>query len=325
MKNNISMSSDICRDGIHATTRLCLFVCLSLLGIPMCANGQNRPLPITDLPGSTSSVAMGGTRFGGGDMASVYAGATSAYTMGCGQTSVSYTLGVVDDAPANTFHTLAASHRQGRSVLMLGARYFSQGTIHDAVDADMKPLGKSINLYSYMADVGYAHLLGHFTFISTVGVVTEKAATQSNAWRMSVGASYHDVSGRASWMLGIGADNLGVMAADGTSKALSPLVHGGGRLAFDIAPMHRLELSADGGAYLPMGGNSTATTVGGGVGYTFMSNYTVRAGYHAGDGDGYVGAGVSCRIGHLRVDAAAKLACTDNLYNVYMVGLGMDF
>lgn len=306
------------------SVRLFLFVWVLLSASLHDAFAQSRSLPIIDLPGTPSSMALGGASFVEKDVQSIYSDMPSAYMMDNHHTGVSYSLGVIGSTPSNTFHALSVSHREGSSVIMLGARYLSQGKIHDVIDADMQPTGKSLNMYSYMADIGYGYMLRHLTLYATLGVASEKTAMQINAYRVNLGASYHKMSKNIHWIIGAGVRDLGMMTVNGTSNGVSPLLHGGGMVAFDLGTGQKLDVCVDGGAYLPIGEGRTSETIGGGLGYTFFHNYTIRTGFHAGDGNSYIGAGASCKIGHCKIDAAVKFAYTDNLYNIYMVGLGVD-
>ncbi|MBR6286389.1 MAG: hypothetical protein IKR18_05270 [Bacteroidaceae bacterium] len=303
-----------------------LYTQLLLTALPLLALAQGRILPVDDLPGSAASCAHGGSSFVLSEAGNIYSGIFTSSLIADGTTEAGYSLGLIDGKSYSmSFHTITAAHRSGNNVVMAGARYFAQGKIDRMVDIDMKPVEGSIRLYSYTADVGYAHVFNSLTLSATIGVASEKTTSQLNAYRASIGATYSGKISSIDYLIGAGVRDAGMYSVAGKSKALAPLLHAGGAVVLPLSANHQFGLNVDGGVYVESDNSKTSPTLSGGLDYTFMRNYTLRVGGHTGDDDNYMGTGLSVRLGRCVVDAAAKIAFEEGLSNCYMFGIKADF
>lgn len=296
-------------------------ITIAALAITLTATAQSRRMAIFDMPASPTSLSLGGAQLGA--EGNIYADPSLLITDEH-KTNVDYSFGLVDaDAGNMGIHSLTASTRQGKNLLLLGARYYAQGKLDRELDIDMKPIGDGRHLYSYQADAGYGRIMGNVTVYGSLGIASEKTTDQTTAYRVNIGATYHGTIGKGTWQAGAAVRDLGFAVADNKSHALAPLAHAGGSITIPTFTNQKLTAVVDGGAYLPLDDNDKEGTFGGGLAYSFADKLSLRAGAHTGSHDGYVGAGLGVRLGIVKVNAAAKFALGDGNSNIYMIGAGI--
>ena len=280
---------------------------------------QSRRMPIYDTPLSSFSMGIGGCRMGLQNTAYIYTNPTSAYLGADSVWTTDYSYANMDDD--QSLHMVTGSYRSGNHVLMAGVRYFSEGSINRQIDIDMNIVGGRVNFYSYSTDIGYSRRFGKFCVYGVLDVASEKTTVRSSAYCVSLGTGYTDSLLSGVYTVALGVRNLGVVSYQNKNKRLSPLVIAGGSFTFPLWLKHTIGIYADGGVYLPDGNSETAAVFSGGIDYTFMHRYSVRAGGHLEGHDNFLTAGVGCRVACVTLEAAAKFAKENTAHDIYMVGV----
>ncbi len=297
-----------------------------LLATPNRLQAQGRRFAVLDLPGSAVSLAHGGSTFSYADGGNIYANPSWNTECSMRENVVSYSLGWINQKSSKpTFHTLTAAHRQQNSMIMLGARYYAQGTLNNLLDDNMQPVEGSIHMYSYTIDLGYAHKFHHFSIYTTLGLASEKTVTQTNSYRIGLGASYANHYKKATYQIGIGLRDLGIVSTHNANKSLSPLIHAGGAIALQVNQNHNIAVNVDGGLYPTVEYAKQTSTLAGGIDYQLYHHYTIRIGGHIGDDDNYLAPGLGLSFGKINVDGTIKLTLEDDGVNYGMIGINYNF
>lgn len=292
-----------------------------IMAVCLCSyvSAQSRRMPIYDTPSSSFSMGVGGCRMGLQNTAYIYTNPVSAYL---GEDSVwTADYAYADMGQDLSLHTITGAYRSGDHVLMAGVRYFSEGSIDRQIDVDMNIVGGRVNFYSYSTDLGYSHRFGKFSVYGMLDVASEKTTVRSSAYSVSLGAGYTDSLLAGVYTVAASIRNMGVVSYQNKNKRLSPLVSAGGSFTFPSWQKQTISIYADGGVYLSDGTSGASAVFSGGIDYTLMKRYSLRAGGHLEGHDNYLTAGVGCRVACVTIEAAAKLAKEETAHDIYMIGV----
>lgn len=292
------------------------------------AEAQSRILPVSESPTSPKSLSLGNSRMGNIDNAFIYNNPTTLFYSA--SKAGDYSLGIIPSEGENTYllHTLTAAYRNGESAFFIGGRHLSMGSFDNWLNSDMQeaaPLGK-MNFYSYTIDLGYAYKLNEsFSLYSTIGYIKEKTVASIWAYRVDVGSYYNGNSNlfnkEVTYSVGGSVGNLGKYSYKDRTNFLSPSLRLGGSILIPIVSNQTIETFLDGGIFLPVADNKSASFISVGFDYSFFKKYSLRIGGHSGDNDDFFSAGFGIKYKIFDFSFGSKIALHKDLENIYMLGL----
>ena len=302
-----------------------LSVVVLLLSAAFDIHAQGRYMPIYDLPASASSLSLGSVTMGCVPNANVYSNVSALLHDDSPSTHVAFDYGLTDNKETDNYglYSLTASHHSDKDVIAAGVRYYAMGGMQHTVDANLNVNNDKLRFYSYSVDVAYARAIGSFSVEGTVGIASEKAIHQTNAFRVNVSGYYNGHISSTRYCVGLGIRDLGRAYANNTSHSLSPLIHAGGSAGIPTFAKQQLDVFLDLGAYMPAGDNKTERNLSGGLAYNFNSRFSIRTGGHLGDHDNFYTTGLGVCLGPVALDLAAKIKSASDQSNILMAGISL--
>lgn len=301
---------------------------LSVISIFLRVEAQSRILPILESPTSPKSLSMGSSKMGNVDNAFVYNNPTALFYSV--SKTADYSLGIIPSEGENTYllHTLTTAYRNRKSAFFAGGRYLSMDSFDNWLNSDMQEdvaRGK-MNFYSYTIDLGYAYKLNEsFSLYFTIGYIKEKTVASIRAYRVDVGSYYNGNSNLFNkdvfYSVGISVGNLGKYSYNDKADFLSPSFRLGGSILIQTASDQTLETFLNGGIFLPVADNKSASFISIGFDYSFFKKYSLRIGGHSGDNDDFFSAGFGIKYKIFDFSFGTKIALRKDLENIYMLGL----
>ncbi|MCA4806967.1 PorV/PorQ family protein [Myroides odoratimimus] len=299
---------------------------LVLFGLPSLA--QQGVLPVLQAPASAESLAKGATTMGNSTSGFIYNNPAAIFNKDT-QFSVDYSLGLfpTEDKTMH-LHTVSTAYKQGKSAFFIGGRYFSMGNITALWDSEMNPIsnGRTLDLYSYALDLGYAYKLSDsFVAYAKAGYANERMISDIKAYHSTFGVFYNGSINKTNYSIGVEASNLGVYKYKDKTESLPSLLKVGGAVEFSIRESQVLEVASNYGVFLPNGDQKAKSHFNIGANYTFWNKYSILAGTHLGEKNDYLTAGLGLKHKGVRVHLASKLAARTDLENAYMLDIGYSF
>lgn len=284
----------------------------------------NRVIPLLEAPASARSLSLGGVRMGRAKGTYIYSNPSS-FFQSKANISVDYSLGLFPSINENRWlHTLTAAYRHKKSSFFLGIRYFSMGEFKTILDENIQldDTYQKNKFNAYSADVGYAYLLNtNLALHAKFGYAKEKTISSVESYQASVGAMFH----KKNYSLGVEVANLGGYKYLEKYNSLAPLLKLGGALSIPTFVNQEVELSAEYGAFLPLGSNDFESQASIGIDYSFWEKYSLRLGGHMGEFNDLLSFGCGFKYHFLKLDIATTLPLHRDMERIYMVTAICEF
>lgn len=288
---------------------------------------ESRSLPFLEINTDARTAGMGDANMGETKGMFLYTN-PSAFFNTENNLYTSYTFGMYPklEEGTNMLHAVSAGYKfLDKHAVMVGFRYFG-GLEIARVAANGVEMGKTTCM-DMSIDLNYA-----FKFNENLSAFVGGSFIQSTLFSsastggFNAGINYNNViNENTKYMIGLDIRDFGGEIKYSNSKTASKLpgsIGIGGTMSFNLAENHVINAALTGRYYM-MPSEASAFVAGIGAEYELFNVAALRVGYHIGNSNNYITAGIGFKVKFGSIDAAYSIASQKD-FNLLRVGLNLN-